>query len=170
MVDEVLAYDTWGAQLCTYLRWFARPSLLPPSVSALRLPIGVRHLRIFLRFRMGCHGLPVDVGIPTSTGIPRTQRVCPWCPLQEVGDERQLVFTCPALEHICLRYRHLFTSRTGTMVQFLWQDDLVSVARFIADCFDHFQGAGVVGQDRLRGLTHRLTVHSTLSYRKAIVR
>jgi hypothetical protein len=24
----------------------------------------------------------------------------------------------------------------------LWQDDLVSVARFIADCFDHFQRGG----------------------------
>jgi hypothetical protein len=129
-----------GAQLCTYLRWFARPSLLPPRVSALRLPIGVRRLRIFLRFRMGCHGLPVDVG--RRTGVPRTQRVCPWCPLQEVGDERHLVFTCPALEHIRLRYRHLFTSRTDTMVQFLWQDDLLSVARFIADCFDHFQSGG----------------------------
>jgi hypothetical protein len=86
-----------GAQLCTYLRWFARPSLLPPRVSALRLPIGVRRLRIFLRCRMGCHGLPVDVG--RRTGVPRTQRVCPWCPLQEV-------------------------------------------ARFVADCFDHFQSGG----------------------------
>jgi hypothetical protein len=28
------------------------------------------------------------------------------------------------------------------MLQFLWQDDLVSVARFIADCFDHFQSGG----------------------------
>jgi hypothetical protein len=28
------------------------------------------------------------------------------------------------------------------MVQFLWQDDLVSVAGFIADCFNHFQSAG----------------------------
>ncbi len=65
-----------------------------------------------------------------------------WCPLQEVGDERHLVFTCPALDHIRLRYRHLFTSRTDTMVQFLWQDDLLAVARFIADCFDHFQSGG----------------------------
>jgi hypothetical protein len=28
------------------------------------------------------------------------------------------------------------------LVQFLWQDDLLSVARFIADCFDHFQSGG----------------------------
>jgi hypothetical protein len=42
-----------------------------------------------------------------------------------------------------IRYRHLFTSRMDTMVQFLRQDDLVSLARFIADCFDHFQsGSG----------------------------
>jgi hypothetical protein len=56
--------------------------------------------------------------------------------------QRHLVFTCPALEHVRLRYRHLFTSRTDTMVQFLWQDDLISVARFIADCFDDFQSGG----------------------------
>jgi hypothetical protein len=107
--------------------------------SFLRLPIGVRRFRIFLRFRMGCHGLPVDVG--RRKGIPRTQRVCPWCPLQKVGDQRHLVFTRPGLEHI-RRYRHLFTSGTDTMVQFLWQDDLVSAARFIVDCFDHFQSGG----------------------------
>ncbi len=109
-----------GAQLCSYLRWFARPSLLPPTFSALRLPIGVRRLRIFLRFRRGCHGLPVDVD--RRTGLPRTQRVCLWCPLQdppEVWDERHLIFLCPALEHIRLRCRHLLTSRTDTMVQFL---------------------------------------------------
>jgi hypothetical protein len=37
-----------GAQLCTYLCWFARPSLLPPRVSVLRLHNGVRQLLIFL--------------------------------------------------------------------------------------------------------------------------
>ncbi len=66
------------------------------------------------------------------------QRVWPWCRLQEVGDERHLVFKCPALRLVRIRDRHLLTP-TDTMVEFLWQDDLVSVARFIADCFDHFQ-------------------------------
>jgi hypothetical protein len=32
--------------------------------------------------------------------------------------------------------------RQTQMVQFLWQDYLLSVARFIADCFDHFQSGG----------------------------
>jgi hypothetical protein len=44
--------------------------------------------------------------------------------------------------HFGLRYRHLFTSRMDTMVQFRWQDDLLSVARFIADCFKHSQSGG----------------------------
>jgi hypothetical protein len=30
---------------------------------------------------------------------------------------------------------------TGHYLQFLWQDDLVSVARLIADCFEHFESA-----------------------------
>jgi hypothetical protein len=33
-------------------------------------------------------------------------------------------------------------SRTDTVVQFLWQDDRIHVAWFIADCFDHFQTGG----------------------------
>ncbi len=38
-----------------------------------------------------------------------------------------------------------------TKVQFLWQDDLVSVARFIADYFDHFQSGGDPSQSALGG-------------------
>jgi len=38
---------------------------------------------------------------------------------------RHLVFTSPLLEHVHSRYRHLFGPHTSTMVQFMWQDDLV---------------------------------------------
>ncbi len=37
---------------------------------------------------------------------------------------RHLVYTCLALEHIRLRYRQLFLSRTDTMGTVYWQDDL----------------------------------------------
>jgi hypothetical protein len=40
------------------------------------------------------------------------------------------------------RQRLLVPAQCNTMVQFLWQDGLVSVAHFVADCFDHFQGGG----------------------------
>jgi hypothetical protein len=71
------------------------------------------------------YSLPVDVG--RRTGIPRT-RVPPWCRLQEVGDKRHLIFTGPALDHIRIQYR---SSPHDLMVQFLWLDDLVSVAQFM---------------------------------------
>ena len=48
----------------------------------------------FLRFRAGCHGLPVDVG--RETGVPRLQRVCAKCHGPAVYDERHVVFECPA--------------------------------------------------------------------------
>ncbi len=82
---------------------------------------------------------PQDAG--QRQGVPRLPRVCPRCSLGEVGDEQHLVFTCPALEHIRSRYRHLFGPRTFTMVQFLWQEDMVSVARFVTDCFDFLRSA-----------------------------
>jgi hypothetical protein len=52
-----------------------------------------------------------------------------------------LVFTCLALEHIRSRYRHLFGPRTFTTVQFIWQEDKVSVAQFVTDCFDFLRSA-----------------------------
>jgi hypothetical protein len=72
----------------------------------LRLPLGLRRLCLFLRFRMGCHDLPSDAG--RRQGVARLQRVCPGCSSRELGDEQGLVFTCPALQHIPSRYRHLF--------------------------------------------------------------
>ena len=51
-----------NATLCTYLRWFAKPSGIPRSVSLLQLPLSARCVRTLLRFRMGCHSLPIVCG------------------------------------------------------------------------------------------------------------
>jgi hypothetical protein len=49
------------------------------------------------------------------------------------------------------------------MVQFLWQDDLVSVARFIADCFDHFKVAAIhVNQPETAGTDVNLSLSLSL--------
>jgi hypothetical protein len=79
-----------GAHLCTYLRWFAHPGILPCRTSVLRLPLGLHRLRLFLRLYMGCLTLPSDAG--WRQGVPRFQPVCPGCCLGKVGDERHLVF------------------------------------------------------------------------------
>ena len=122
------------AQRCTYARWFAKPSAGPRPSSVIRLPIGARLLRAFLRFRLGCHNLPVVVG--RRTGVPRSQRICPHCCLGDVGDERHLTFVCPAVQHIRDKYCQLFGPGRTTMRAFMWQDDILSVARFVVECLD----------------------------------
>jgi len=125
------------AQRCTYFRWFAKPSHYPRQLSAVRLPLGARLVRSYLRFRLGCHYLPIVVG--RRTGVPRSERLCPHCSLGDLGDERHLVFICPAVQHVRDKYAHLFTRRGLTMRQFLWQDDMISVVRFVAECLDILQ-------------------------------
>ena len=58
-----------------------------------------------------------------------------------LGDEKHLVFECPALQ--CLRdtYPHLFTG-DPTMRQFMWQADLVGVAKFVDACLEMVYAAG----------------------------
>jgi hypothetical protein len=116
-------------QVCKYLRWFARPSLVAPRVSVVRLWVGVWRSCVLLRFSMGCRGL-VCMSV-NAQGYLVAQRICPWCPLLEVGDECHPVVTCPVLERNWCKYTRLHTSWTDTVVHFLWLDDLVSVAPLV---------------------------------------
>ena len=118
-----------GVMLVTYNAWFQRPAHCTVDLLALRVSPG--KLRQLLRFRTGCHGLPVDVLRRGRGRVPRHQRVCSACGSGQVGDERHLVFECAALEPLRLQQPGLFEG-CATMQQFMWQADLAGVARFIS--------------------------------------
>ena len=63
--------------------------------------------------------------------MPRLQRVCQKCDGAVLGDERHLIFECQALDQLRAQYAHLFQAQT--MLAFMWQEDVVSVARFIRE-------------------------------------
>ena len=99
----------------------------------------MRCLHRFLRFRMGCHSLPRDVG--SWTGVPRSERHCTLCATSTVGDEQHLVFECPILQPVRDKYARLF-SGDHTMRLFMWQTDLVAVAKFLDECLELVCTAG----------------------------
>jgi len=120
------------AQLCTYSRWLRRPAHVP-RLTLFDLIVDARRLRVFLRFRMGVHGLPIDVG--RWRGVPRSHRTCDMCDTGAVGDEHHFVFVCPALAAVRTHYAPLFALRSRTLRAFVWQPDLLLVVRYIYDCF-----------------------------------
>ena len=121
------------AQLCTYERWFARPERVRTPSHLLQQPLSASCMRTMLRFRMGCHGLPNDLG--RRSGISRRQCSCPRCDMPGIADERHLVFACPAMQPVRDRFPHLFRDDAMTMQAFMWQEDIIAVARFIQACF-----------------------------------
>ena len=74
------------------------------------------------------------------------QRVCQHCDLNEIGDEKHMVFACNAVQHIRERHAGLFSASIVTMLDFMWQADLVGVAKFVMDCLDFFHAD--VGNNR----------------------
>jgi hypothetical protein len=125
------------AMYCRYLRWFARPPQAPHPRRVYEAQIPPKTLRTFIRFRLGCHGLPVETG--RHQGVPRSSRLCPHCSTGIVGDEHHLIFTCPAVEHVRRRFPQLFQLRYRGVRSFMWQHDLVAVASFIFEALEEYQ-------------------------------
>ena len=89
----------------------------------------------FLHFRMGFHRLPREVA--AWAGIPRLQRICNMCQHRTIGDEKHLVFECPALQDLRDNCPHRFEdTQADAMVLFMWQDDMIGVVRFIDECLE----------------------------------
>ena len=123
------ACSSQKAMLCTYQSWFARP---PWSVrNLLDVPVRAALIRGFLRFRTGCHGLPVDSG--RRLVVPRSRRFCNKCHENCIGDEYHVIFECQALADLRQKYHHIFNPSSRTMKQFFWQDDRLSVMCFIKE-------------------------------------
>ena len=67
-----------GAMVCTYRRWFLRE----PGQGGrpfFQLPANARKITQLMRFRLGCHGLPSDVGRHRADSLPRHERLCTRC-------------------------------------------------------------------------------------------
>lgn len=120
------------AQACSYHRWFRRPARVSRS-ALLFLRVPVTRLRVFFRFRMGVHGLPIDSG--RRRGVPRHLRLCDMCHMEVVGDEHHFIFVCPALDPVRQRYRQLFATGSRSLRLFIWQQDLCAVVHFVSECF-----------------------------------
>ena len=109
------------------------------SLSRFRLQLSAGCVQTLLRFRMGCHIHPWDLG--RRQGIGRLHRVCTLCAGGNPGDEQHVVFECPGLQDIRDKHQGLFGEHAATMFQFMWQDDIRGVAIFIQECLDRCYGA-----------------------------
>ena len=59
------------------------------------------------------------------------------CQQGVLGDEKHLVFKCPALQELRDKNKHLIKAPHGdAMILSIWQDDTIGVARFVDACLE----------------------------------
>ena len=125
-----------GARLCTYWRWFARPS--DCKTDLLRVWMPARLQRALLRLRTGSHSLPNVLG--SMAGVPRLQRFCPLCG-GPFPDEQHVLLECASLAWLRERFSPLF-QRPLRMREFVWQADMLLLAQYVAAVLDAVDEAG----------------------------
>ena len=108
-------------------------------LSVLSLPLRPCVLKSFLRFRTGCHDLPVDKLCRGRGGrhLVRQARFCHLCD-SGPGDELHMIFDCPALADLRAQYVQLF-HRANSVSDFVWQEPLARVAHFVHKCLRRVQ-------------------------------
>ena len=61
------------------------------------------------KFRTSNHRLPTELGRHTNIHVPRTQRYCNLCNINQMGDEVHVLLECPSNVIVQLRKRYLPT-------------------------------------------------------------
>ena len=84
-------------------------------------------MQSFLRCQMGVHRLLKDEG--SWHKVPRHERICLLCTSGSLWGENHMVPQCSYGQGLRDALASLFSDMC-TMKEFLWQDDLVSVAKF----------------------------------------
>jgi hypothetical protein len=87
----------------------------------LTLPSPSKRLCLMARFRLSCHHLAVETG--RWQNIHVDDRKCTLCQTGSVQDEHHVLFVCPALSVIRVKFPRLFDDGRFTHVQRLFQVD-----------------------------------------------
>ena len=122
-----------GVKLCTYHRWFSRPTG-QACPTYWDVPIGIAKLHRIFRFRMGSHLLPIEQG--RHINLPRNRRVCRLCRTGALGDERHMLLECSALADLRQQYSTLISGCSGVMAKLVWARDQPLVSKYIIACLD----------------------------------
>ena len=102
--------------------------------------------RDLLRFRTSNHPLLIETGRYCNPKIPREERICQHCELNEVEDEYHLLFNCSLYSNIRSAYFeklvHVFHVTNENRKQFIEdtfssgnQKAIYYLAKFISKCF-----------------------------------
>ena len=137
------------AKTLTYHMWFRRGDEGWPAYLK-GLPGKQVHgmMKNLARFRLGCHGLEVDVG--RHNGIAWQDRQCTRCSAErlqglecKVGDEHHMVFDCSAMDDVRATVpgaQELIQHAGGCLRTFM-QGDTRVVLSFVACCVEKLAGS-----------------------------
>ena len=82
-------------------------------------------MRHFLRFWLGAHNVPIQMG--KNLRMAWVVCICPLCPCMRAGDERRL-FECPPSDEVRCGYQYCFDDSQGAMHLLMWHPHQQDVA------------------------------------------
>jgi len=115
--------------LATYAEWVSEDPGRPAPYVASCDPISVPRLLSLVRFRVGAHHLRVCTG--RWDGTPREQRLCRKCALQQIEDEKHVLFECPWYAEVRQQFSSLFDDCGGSPRELLAHANQHKVANLI---------------------------------------
>ncbi len=118
---------SWGAKLCTYLRWFTRPDKVNME-PYYELPLPVIKRRSILHFRVGPHSLPI-IGAGQDWVAQGTTTFAQMHIYATRHCERHCVFDCP--QGLWQRHARIFQNSHDAMRSLMWHREQKSICALV---------------------------------------
>ena len=132
LIDSFISKSREGIRKCSSLSLFKELHISYETAQYLNLLCCAKYRKALAKLRLSSHSLAIESG--RHNGIPRENRKCAFCNLNDIDDEYHFIIVCPFYNELRKEYIPKYFTRTPRVFKFIQLLNSTSVKKVEKSC------------------------------------